>query len=207
MINVNYVTGSVFKREEIKMIESRCQLSDGTPIQGNFSFELHELNIPERLEVDIEKMVRHEVKEAYTKLKVPCFVEHAGLIFDSYKDQKYPGGLTKPMWNTLGNLFISETNSSQIRVSARAYVGYCDGKEIHTFMGETVGTISSVPKGDRCFYWDTIFIPDGSPGLTYAEIVQKFGLEEKITKFSQSSKAIIKLLDFIKTRPNINFWE
>lgn len=207
MIKVNYVTSSKFKREEIELIESYCKLSDGTRVKGNFSFELHELNIPERLEVDLEKMVTHEVKKAYSLLKVPCIVEHAGLIFKNYLSSNYPGGLTKPMWNTLGEDFISETNSAQLEVVAQAFVGFCDGKTVFTFKGETKGTISEKPRGDRAFYWDTIFIPEGSLNLTYAEIVDTYGLKEKIVKYSQSAKAMIGFLDFISKGKADDFWD
>jgi XTP/dITP diphosphohydrolase len=206
MIKVNYVTSSKFKREEIELIANYCQLSDGTPVKDNFNFVLHELDIPERLEVDLERMVSHEVKKAYSILKVPCIVEHAGLIFENHLANNYPGGLTKPMWNTLGEGFISETNSSNIKVIARAFIGFCDGKNIFTFKGETKGSISEKPRGSRGFYWDTIFIPEGDLSLTYAEIVDSFGLKEKITKYSQSAKAIISFLDFLHNKKTDDFW-
>jgi len=207
MIKINYVTSSKFKREEIELIENFCQLSDGTPVKGNFHFVLHQLNIPERLEVDLEKMVTHEVKKAYSMLKVPCIVEHAGLIFENHLSNNYPGGLTKPMWNTLGEDFISETNSSQIKVLARAFIGYCDGKTVRTFKGETKGSISEIPKGNRAFYWDTIFIPECELNLTYAEIVDTYGLKEKVVKYSQSSKAILGYLDFMYHSKSDDFWD
>jgi hypothetical protein len=59
------------------------------------------------------------VASAYAQVKVPCIVEHAGLIFDDYKDRSYPGGLTKPMWNTLRDRFIEETRSANRGATAR----------------------------------------------------------------------------------------
>lgn len=80
MIRINYVTSSKFKQEEIDEFVENCCLTDGTPIKGNFEFKLYPNPIYERLEVDIETMVKFEVKEAYSKIKIPCIVEHAGLI-------------------------------------------------------------------------------------------------------------------------------
>lgn len=145
-------------------------------------------------------MVTEEVKLAYSRLKVPCIVEHAGLIFEEYRNDSYPGGLTKPMWNTLAAKFIEETHSAGRKASARAVVAYCDGKSVLTFEGETPGIISTEPRGARNFYWDTVFIPsdDNPDNLTYAEIVEApgLGIMKKI-QLSQSSKA---MLEFLKWR-------
>jgi len=206
MINVNYVTSSDFKREENSVFVDYCELTDKSRVKNHFKFNLYKLNIPERLEVDIEKMVIHEVREAYNILKIPCIVEHAGLIFEKYNSRNYPGGLTKPLWNTLGDDFLTETNSKGLNVIAKAVVAYCNGKEVFTFTGETPGTLSDAPKGDRKFYWDTIFIPDSKLNLTYAEIVEQKGLDYKLKHYSQSAKAMIKFLEYIKSRPMDEFW-
>jgi XTP/dITP diphosphohydrolase len=203
---INYVTSSSFKIEENKVFLKNCKLSDNTPISTNFEFRLHSLNIAEILEIDLVKMVKCEVKEAYSRLKIPCIVEHAGLIFEKYKAVNYPGGLTKPLWNAFNSDFLVETNSSNQRAIAKAVVAYCDGRNIFTFIGETEGVLSAELKGSRNFYWDTVFIPDGSGGLTYSEIVDQHGLDEKITKYSQSTKAMINFLDYIKSQPNDEFW-
>lgn len=206
MTNINYVTSSKFKKAEIEVFFENCRLSDDTPVNNLFSYNIYENKIHERLEVDIEKMVRYEVKEAYSQVKVPCLVEHAGLIFDKYKNDKYPGGLTKPLWDTLREKFLTETNSANIPVTARAVVAYCDGKTIETFIGETKGVLSPIPRGERKFYWDTIFIPDVELGMTYAEIVQESGLSEKMIKYSQSAKALLAFLEYLRKKGKGDLW-
>lgn len=206
MININYVTSSNFKREENKVFVDKCILTDGSKIKDHFNFILHELNIPERLEVNLEQMVMHEVREAYRLLKVPCIVEHAGLIFNKYSSRNYPGGLTKPLWNTLNDDFLEETNSKGSNVVAKAVIAYCNGKEINIFIGQTNGILADKPRGNRKFYWDTIFIPDPKLNLTYAEIVEKKGLEYKLINYSQSVKAMITFLDYLKSKPIDDFW-
>jgi inosine/xanthosine triphosphate pyrophosphatase family protein len=106
------------------------------------------------------------------------------------------------MWDTLRERFIEETHSANRRAIARAVVAYCDGMQIKTFIGERMGTIADRPRGNREFYWDTIFIPDDPTGraknLTYAEIVDDpgLGLEFKIKELSQSSKAMTAFLEY-----------
>ena len=195
-VRIHFVTSSDYKREENAILSRECTLSDGRIIGDVFEFVLVSNQIVENLEADLVELVRAEAMSAYSQIRKPCLVEHAGLVFADYADQGYPGGLTKPMWNTLGENFVAETQSRGRAATARAVIGYCDGKSVHIFLGETKGTISDAPRGSREFYWDTVFIPEGDnpDGLTYAEIVEKHGLPHKVTKYSQSTKAMTAFL-------------
>lgn len=199
---VVYATSSEYKREEISVLESRGTLLNGEPLGARVRFEMRGVDVKETLEVDLEEMVRAEATAAYRELLVPCIVEHAGLVFTDYIAEGYPGGLTKPMWNTLGRNFAEETHSAGRRAIARAVVGYCDGQEVRTFVGETAGSLAHTPRGSRAFYWDTVFVPDkpnGDPGtLTYAEIVAdgSLGLAHKVLELSQSTRAMLNFLAY-----------
>ena len=201
-IKIVYVTKSSFKRDENEVFTDACILEDGQRVNDVFDFDIRPLTIQEILNVNLEAMVSAEVIEAYSQLKVPCIVEHAGLIFDDYADRSYPGGLTKPMWDTLRERFVEETHSAGRRATARAVIAYCDGMHVRTFVGERTGTIASEVRGSRKFYWDTVFIPDDSTGKaagrTYAEIVDDpaLGLRYKIGTLSQSSIAMLAFLHF-----------
>ncbi len=201
-IRVVYVTSNKFKREENEAFLRECALADGRRINDVFEFDIRPVPIQEILNVDLAVMVSAEVVSAYSQLKVPCIVEHAGLIFSEYSDRSYPGGLTKPMWDTLRDRFVEETKSTGRRAIARAVVAYCDGKQVQTFVGERAGTIADRPRGSREFYWDTVFIPEDSSGrsrgLTYAEIVEStdLGLAYKIRELSQSSAAMTSFLEY-----------
>jgi inosine/xanthosine triphosphate pyrophosphatase family protein len=195
---VTYATSSAFKQEEIAILAAQGQL-DGRDLKDRVRFEFRDVEVKETLEVDLETMVRAEAASAYRSLLVPCIVEHAGLIFDDYAADGYPGGLTKPMWNTLGDRFVAETAAAERTASARAVVGYCDGQSVRTFCGETRGRIAPGPPRDRHFYWDTVFVPDdpdtGTAGtLTYAEIVAQQDLATKVLRHSQSTKAMLEFL-------------
>lgn len=199
-IQVVYVTSSQFKRQENDTFTSIAVLRDGVAVSDLFRFRIESFPIKEVLDVDLSVMVIAEATEAYSQLKIPCIVEHAGLIFDDHASGGYPGGLTKPMWNSLGDAFVEETHSAGRGATARAVVAYCDGKSVQTFSGDTHGRISPEPQGDREFYWDTVFIPDedegGDGSSTYAELVAQHGLERKMGSMSQSSRAMLKFLEY-----------
>jgi len=200
-----YATTNDFKREEIAQIFSSCELENisGKPVHAGEAFEVQftDIHTDEPLERNLETMVRHKVKSAYSRLLAPCIVEHAGLILEGYEDQNFPGGLTQPMWDALGaKKFVRTLNWAGNKVVARAVVGYCDGHRIRVFSGETSGLLSEEPKGKRDFYWDPVFCPEGAAGLTYAELADQKGLQEKI-KLSQSTKAIHECLQEVLLSP------
>jgi XTP/dITP diphosphohydrolase len=207
-----YVTASEHKQEENLEYRKVGRLSDGTVVSDRFEFEFREKPVLQILEVDIEKMVKEGVAKAYSQIGVPCIVEYAGLIFERYAAASYPGGLTKAMWNALGDSFLTETNSGDQNATARAVIGYCDGRHIRTFMGETTGKLAKTPRGNRKFYWDTVFIPDDPSGKcsgkTYSEIVDdpSLGIAYKMEHLSQSAKAMNKLLEFILKSPKSGLW-
>lgn len=207
-----YVTSNPHKQEECRMFVESCHLERDTPVKDLIEFEFREKPVLQILEVDIAKMVAEGVAKAYSQIRVPCIVEYAGLVFEKYRNLSYPGGLTKAMWNALGDDFIAETNSGGQRAIARAVIGYCDGMRVHTFTGETSGKLADSPRGKREFYWDTVFMPDKDDGSeggeTYAEIVADpaRGLRFKMEQLSQSAKAMRKLIEFIQGNPATGLW-
>jgi XTP/dITP diphosphohydrolase len=205
-----YVTSSAFKIEENRVFCDDCTLADGTRVRDLFTFQIRKDRITETLVVDLEELVRAEARAAYAVTKVPCVVEHAGLVFEG--QAHYPGGLTKPMWDALGDQFVVETQMNGRRVVARAVIGYCDGQKVRTFSDETPGTLVHPPRGARKFYWDRIFVPDDpatrANGKTYAEIVEDaaLGLSYKMQQLSQSARAMRKFLEFRRITPLPDFW-
>ena len=205
-IRIVYVTSSKYKKEENAVFVEHCMLNSDTPVRELFEFDIRPVPIQEILNVDLKVMVSAEVVSAYSQVKVPCIVEHAGLVFYEYRNVSYPGGLTKPMWDTLKDRFVDETKSAGRQAIARAVIAYCDGMTVRTFVGERAGTIAQEPRGNREFYWDTVFIPDDpsgrAKGMTYAEIAEdpSLGLRYKTTELSQSSAA---MKDFLNHRVQV----
>ncbi len=207
---VRYATKSSFKQDEVNQIISSAKLKDrhGAEVcaKDHFEVKFPDVSTNEPLERNLEEMVRHKAISAYKRILEPCIVEHAGLILENYSAENYPGGLTQPMWDALGaEGFLSSVRKKKKKATARAVVGYCDGMNVHIFVGETVGKFSQKPMGEREFYWDTVFIPNTGDGHTYAEISAKEGgLVEKV-QLSQSRKAMVKCLEFMLQQDPILF--
>ena len=188
-IEVVYSTTNSHKKAEIEEVcrSADVTMPDGSrlPVGSVFKFEFRDGKPSEPLERDLEQMVKHKVVSAYKNLLVPCIAEHAGLIFEDFATENYPGGHTQPMWDALGaEGFIAEMNGKGRRVIARAVIGYCDGLNVRCFQGETSGTLAGRPRGSRDFYWDPVFIPE-TETMTYAEICAdpSKGLKRKIALF------------------------
>jgi XTP/dITP diphosphohydrolase len=194
-IKVRYATSSAFKKQEVAEILAEAHINGlcGNLLRAGdaFDFEFPSVATDEPLERDLETMVRYKVRSAYRSIMAPCIVEHAGLVLERFDAVSYPGGLTQPMWDALGAQgFVESIRWAGPRAIARAVVGYCDGLQIRTFVGETRGTIVSNPRGSRAFYWDPVFCPDDGGDLTYAEISDRDdGLSRKVA-LSQSAKAM-----------------
>ncbi|SFN50539.1 Ham1 family protein [Bradyrhizobium sp. Rc3b] len=192
-IQIAYCSWSNYKKEEWALAKDAIELdATGKKLGELFDIRFRKVATTEPLLCDLEAMVKFKVESAYRQIQVPCIVEHAGLILEGFADKSFPGGLTQPMWDSLApEQFLAACSTLTSRAVARAVVGYCDGLNVHTFLGETRGTLSNSPRGTREFYWDTIFCPDGFDGRTYAEIVKddRSGLGEKLA-VSQSIKAL-----------------
>lgn len=127
----------------------------------------------EILHHDIEAIVRVKAMEAYRMLGLPCVVEHGGIFIDSLKN--LPGGIGHIIWNAVGDRMCSFLNDQDSRnATARSIIGYCDGKKIYTYAGETKGQITKLAKGEYKFNWDPIFIPDG-----YEKTYGEMGMNDK----------------------------
>lgn len=133
-------------------------------------------NVQEILSPALEDVVRLKAYEAYKLVHHPCVVEHGGLFFDHAKD--FPGVFGRIVWRSLQDrmtAFLRDGDSRQ--AVARAYLGYCDGRRIHIFRGETTGEVALAARGEyNRNSWDPIFIPQGSTA-TYGEM----GMHEKRT--------------------------
>jgi XTP/dITP diphosphohydrolase len=198
-----YCSSSKWKKEEWE-VARHFEYEPGITAESVIDFEFRKVSTQEPLLRKIEDMVREKAISAYKATLVPCVVEHAGLILDGYEAVAFPGGLTQPMWDALGaENFVASCAVLSSQAVARAVIGYCDGAEIRTFVGETRGTLRGRPAGNRGFYWDPVFCPDGFGGKTYAEMAE-VNLADKL-KISQSIKALWKFIDYCKDKAPILF--
>lgn len=196
-ISVVFATKSEFKRQEIEVVLKMSEFTDSDNVVRNigekFEISFSDVATDEPLEIDLVAMVRHKAVSAYRGLLRPCVVEHV----KEHDKSGYPGGLTQPMWDALGaEGFLRRTQAAGEPALARAVFGYCDGMGIDTFVGETIGSIAREPRGNRNFYWDTVFCPQEFEGKTYAEVAEDpaLGIAEKM-KVSQSYRALRLFLE------------
>ena len=131
-----------------------------------------QLTINEIQTEDIQEIVRDKIIKAFKMVGRPVFIEHTGLYIDSL--QGFPGGLTQVFWDKLqadnfSSLFGGLENT---KLTAKTVIGFCDAKNIHYFEGDIEGNIAPVPRGDRAFQWDCVFVPKGYD-LTFAELGEK----------------------------------
>lgn len=118
--------------------------------------DLHEIQ-----SVDLEEIVEKKVKEAFKLVEGPVIVDDTGFVINEMGT--LPGPFIKFFIDEMGNEKICDMVSYFEDKTAAGIVciGYYDGENLETFLGEIKGTISEKPKGKNGFGWDEIFIPDG----------------------------------------------
>lgn len=186
-MKIYFVTSNVYKAGEI----TRYFETAGIYEKYNIELSIVDKSLQEILDHNINKIVKAKALEAYKYLGVPCVVEHGGIFINSLKN--LPGGIGQIIWNAVGDRICSFVKEGESRTAtARSLLGFCDGKKVHIYTGETEGEITLSARGDYKFNWDPIFIPRGS-NQTYGEM----GPQLKYAT-SQSIKAWHNFLEDIK---------
>jgi XTP/dITP diphosphohydrolase len=118
---------------------------------------------------NIEVLIRDKILKAFKIIRRPVIVDHTGLAFELLNG--FPAGLTSIFYDSLQPAGIANLIGKSInrKVTATTLIGYCDGRQIHSFDGQLRGTVAPEPRGTGGFQWDTIFIPDGHD-KTFAEL-------------------------------------
>lgn len=160
-----FVTTNETKAAEVKAFFAESDVAAAREIElCVVSHDVQEIMHPK-----LKEVVFHKTLEAYRYLRQPCLVEHGGLFFDGLPE--LPGALGKLIWIAVGDRMCSFLGAHDARgATARAILGYCDGKRIRLFTGETRGEVAERARGEyNKSNWDPIFIPEGST-KTYAEM-------------------------------------
>ena len=177
-MKIYFVTSNKFKAAEVAAFFKSAELEE----RFNISVSVVETALQEILHEDIQVIVKKKALEAYSYFGAPCVVEHGGIFMDALPG--LPGGIGHVIWNAVGDRICSFLGEKDSRAAvARSIIGYCDGRRVRLYTGETVGQITDSSRGNYKFNWDPIFIPEGSD-QTYGEM----GAEQKQAT-SQSLKA------------------
>ena len=128
------------------------------------------LDLPEIQSLDPVTVSGYKARKAYEHLKRGMvLVEDTGLAISAWNG--YPGALIKWVLGAIGEAGLCRQLDAWQDRRATATVALClfDGRDIVTFTGQSEGVITSEPRGDHGFGWDSIFQPDGY-SITYGEM-------------------------------------
>ena len=127
------------------------------------------LALPEIQAATVEEVTRYKVEVARTKGYSRLVVEDVSLGFDELGN--FPGPYVRWLLEAAGGKGLAAIAYALNNRAAKAQccVGYWNGREVKTFLGEVAGEILVQPRGARHFGWDAWFQPRGSQ-KTFAEM-------------------------------------
>jgi non-canonical purine NTP pyrophosphatase (RdgB/HAM1 family) len=151
------------------------------------------LNLPEIQAATVEEVTRYKLEVAKSKGYARLIVEDVSLGFDELGN--FPGPYVRWLLEAAGGAGLAAIAFALNNRAAKAQccVGYWDGTQVKTFLGETTGQILVKPRGERIFGWDAWFQPAGQP-KTFAEMTA----EEK-DAVSHRGHAYRKLAEHLKS--------
>lgn len=118
------------------------------------------IDLDEIQSMDLKKIVRHKLRQAYAIVKKPVVVEDTILEFKALGG--LPGPFIKFFLEKMPHEDICAMLSGKDRsATARCMIGYFDGQKEIYFEGSMDGTIAEKPAGDGGYGFDRIFIPEG----------------------------------------------
>lgn len=166
-----------------------------TALEGCQTVERVALDIPEVQAINPAEVAAAKARAAHAQIRDGLvLVEDTGLGIDAWNG--YPGALIKWVLRAIGEAGLCRQLDAWDDRRATATVVLClyDGTNLHTFTGQTTGTIVNAPRGTFGFGWDSIFQPDGYD-ITYGEMPR----EEKM-KISMRARALEYLREFLLCR-------
>jgi non-canonical purine NTP pyrophosphatase (RdgB/HAM1 family) len=125
--------------------------------------------LPEIQAATVEEITRYKVEVARTKGYNRLIVEDVSLGFDELGN--FPGPYVRWLLEAAGGKGLAAIAYAlnNRAACAQCCVGYWNGREVKTFMGEVPGQILVEPRGERHFGWDAWFQPRDAK-KTFAEM-------------------------------------
>ena len=127
------------------------------------------LALPEIQAATVEEVTRYKVEVARSKGYSQLIVEDVSLGFDELGN--FPGPYVRWLLEAAGGTGLAAIAYALNNRAAKAQccVGYWNGRDVKTFLGEVSGEILVQPRGARHFGWDAWFQPRDSQ-KTFAEM-------------------------------------
>lgn len=157
------------------------------------SVKLKKIDLEEIQSLDLKKIVRQKVLEAYKIVKSPVFVEDVSLEFKALNG--LPGPFIKFFVDHVDFQTICDMLNGKGRSAiARCVFGYYDGKDLELFEGSMNGRIAKTPSGKGGYGFDRFFIPEGY-NVTRASLNEKDDKKTYLTikPFKKFKKFILKI--------------
>ena len=164
----------------------------GALVDCGIQIERVALDLPEIQSLNPAEVAAYKAHKAFEHLgNGAVLVEDTGLAVNAWND--FPGALIKWVLGSIGEAGLCRQLDAWTDRSVTATVVLClfDGRELHTFTGQSTGQITLEPRGTFGFGWDSIFQPDGY-ALTYGEMKR----EDKM-KISMRGRALNALRAFL----------
>lgn len=153
--------------------------------------EIANIETDEVQSMDLDYVTRRKAEEAFKIVKSPLIVDDVGFEIEAWNS--FPGPLVKFLFKSLGNAGVLKLleNEKNRNVKVQAIVGYHDGKEIHTFLGERKAKIAFEERGSDGWGFDSIIIPEGE-----TKTIAELGFDHK-NKYSHRALALVKLKEYL----------
>lgn len=153
--------------------------------------------IPEPYDT-LEDNALAKARYIYDKYRVSCFADDTGLEVEALsglpgvRSARY-AGIEKNSEANVSKLLKELSGITDRRARFRTVIALVMQGREHVFEGIVKGVISHVPKGEKGFGYDPVFVPDG-----YDKCFAEMDAELK-NKISHRKKAISKLVAFLQT--------
>lgn len=156
--------------------------------------EIADLEIDEVQSLDSLYVAKRKVEEAFKILQKPVIVDDVSVFIEALNG--FPGPLIKSLREAIGNQGIIEMLDSKNTRKAvvQNTIGYHDGKDVHVFLGEIRGTVSTEERGTDGWGFDTCFIPEGEK-----ETLAELGFVKK-NRISHRRKSLDNLKEFLDSQ-------
>jgi XTP/dITP diphosphohydrolase len=178
--------------------QNKHKLAELTPLFEEYGVAFETTNL-EKFEIrshNVEEIARVAAQRAHMTLGRPVVLDDTGFFISVLKD--FPGSYAAFALKSIGYEGILKLMNGIENRAARfvTAVGFCDGDNLKTFVGEMHGSISEHASGSGGFGYDPIFIPEGF-SKTYAELT----FEEKLS-ISHRTRAFRAFLEWLTSVPN-----
>lgn len=161
-MKIHLITGNPNKLRELQAIFPK-----------NLGLTANKLDLDEIQSLDLHKIVRHKLRQAYGLLHEPVIIEDVSAELDNLGG--LPGPFVKFFEERLGKGALYQLSQEGTKVTIRCTMGYFDGSTEHIVEGVLQGTITA-PRGDEGFGFDFVIVPNG-----YTQTMSELGQETKNT--------------------------